>query len=156
MLTLAATERGLVVSTDELDADPYLLSCANGTLDLRSGELRDADPADLLTHGTGIAYDADADCPRWRRFLQEIFDGDRELISFVHRFVGHCLTGDIREHVLAVLHGSGCNGKTTFVETLKRLLGGHAVTAAFDTFIHARSDRAPRNDLARLHGARLV
>ena len=55
--TLAGTEPGIVVTPDDLDADPFLLNCANGTLDLRTGELRGHDPADLLTKMTGAAYE---------------------------------------------------------------------------------------------------
>jgi putative DNA primase/helicase len=155
MLSLAATEPEIVLTVEELDRHPTLLSCANGTVDLRTGGLRDHDPADLITLGTNVVYDPNAECPRWLEFLDELFPDDRELITFVQHFVGYCLTGDTREHVLAVLHGSGCNGKSTFIAVLKQLLGGHAVTAAFDTFMRQR-DRGPRNDLARLHRARLV
>jgi putative DNA primase/helicase len=97
-----------------------------------------------------------ASCPRWERFLEEIFAGDDELTEYVQRLVGYCLTGDTREHTLHVLHGSGCNGKTTFCEIAKRLVGDHAATAAFDSFVRARGDRQVRNDLARLHRTRLV
>lgn len=156
MLTLARTEPTLALSEQELDAHPYLLATASGTLDLRTGALRAADPADLLTRGSDVAYDPDARCPRWERFLTEIFAGDGELIVFLHRLVGYCLTGDTRERLLAVLHGTGCNGKSTMLEILKALLGDLATTSAFDTFTRTRGDRGPRNDLARLRGARLV
>jgi putative DNA primase/helicase len=156
MLTLARTEPAIVVTEGQLDADAYLLACANGTLDLRTGDLRDADPADLITRGTDVDYNPDATCARWERFLHEIFNDDHDLIAFVHRLVGYCLTGDTREHLLAVLHGAGCNGKSTLLEILKALLGDLATTSAFDTFARARGDRGPRNDLARLRGARLV
>ena len=154
-LELAGTEREIVLRAADLDADPLLLSVANGTLDLRGGELRDADPGELLTLGNEIAFDPAAECPRWLRFLEEIFAGDAELVAFVRRLVGYTLTGDTREHVLVVLHGAGCNGKSTFIAILRRLLGDHAVAAAIETFMRQR-DRGPRNDLARLHRARLV
>jgi len=156
MLTLAETEPGIATAVAELDRDPYLLDCQNGTLDLRTGELRAHDPADLITRGTDVAYDPAAAAPRWQRFLAEVFDGDGELIAFVHRLVGYALTGDTREHTLAVLHGTGANGKSTAVEVLKLLLGDLAATAAFDTFARSQGDHGPRNDLARLRGARLV
>jgi putative DNA primase/helicase len=156
MMSLAATEPGVVIRPDDLDAEPYLLGCGNGTLDLRTGDLRRSDPADLLSRGTDVEFVAEAECPRWLEFLGEVFDGDRELVAFLQRFVGYSLTGDTREHVLAVLHGSGCNGKSTLVEVVKRLLGGFASTASFETFVKARGDRGPRNDLARLHRARMV
>lgn len=154
-LELAGTEPEIVLRAEQLDADPMLLSVANGTLDLSTGELRAADPDELLTVGAEVAYDPEAKCPRWLRFLDEVFDGDAELIGFVRRLCGYCLTGDTREHVLPVLHGAGCNGKSTFIASLRRLLGEHAVAAAFETFMRQRN-RGPRNDLARLHRARLV
>jgi putative DNA primase/helicase len=156
MIALAESERRIAVAPDQLDADPFLLATGNGTLDLRAGTLRDPDAADLLTRGTDAVYDPEARCPRWQRFLAEVFDGDRELIGFLKRLVGYALTGDASEQVLAVLQGAGCNGKTVLVETVKRLLGDFAVTAAFDTFARVRGDRGPRNDLARLHRARMV
>jgi putative DNA primase/helicase len=156
MLALATTEPGIALAAEQLDRDPWLLTCPNGTLDLRTGTLRPHDPADLITLATDIAYTPEADCPRWERFLREVFAGDYELIAFMQRLTGYCLTGDTREEVLTVFHGSGCNGKSTFMRVQKRLSGDHALTTAFDTFMRARTDRAPRNDLARLHRARLV
>jgi putative DNA primase/helicase len=154
-LSLAGSEPDVVISAGQLDGDPYLLACSNGVLDLRTSELRPARPDDLISLGTDIPYRPSAGCPRWLNFLGEVFGGDEELIAFLRRFVGYCLTGDVREHVLAVFHGSGANGKSTLIGVLRHLLGDLAVTAAFDTFMRQR-DRGPRNDLARLHRARLV
>ncbi|HEX8104405.1 MAG TPA: phage/plasmid primase, P4 family [Solirubrobacteraceae bacterium] len=155
-LELASQAVELVVHAEDLDRNPFLLTVANGTVDLRAGELRTPERADLITRVTDIEWHADAACPRWERFLAEVFAGDRDLIEWVQRLVGYCLTGDTSEHVLAVLHGRGCNGKSTLVNILRRLAGDLAVTASFDTFTRARGDRGPRNDLARLRGARLV
>jgi putative DNA primase/helicase len=155
MLTVAESEPELVLAADQLDADPWLLSVANGTLDLRTGTLRPHDPAQLISLGSEVIFDPTAACPRWLRFLEEVFDGDRELIEFVQRAAGYSLTGDTREHALFVLHGSGANGKSTLMETLERLPGGLARTSAFDTFMRTR-DKGTRNDLARLQRARLV
>jgi putative DNA primase/helicase len=156
LLALAETELEIAITPDMLDADPWLLTCANGTLDLRTGKMREHEPEDLISLGTAVAYDPDARCARWERFLGEIFGADEDLIGFVHRLVGYMLTGDTRERVLVVLHGSGFNGKSTFLETVKVLLGDFAATASFDSFTRTRGDRGPRNDLARLHRARLV
>jgi putative DNA primase/helicase len=156
MLVLASSEEGIATIPERLDAHPYLLTVANGTLDLRTGALRAHDPADLISLGSEIAYDPDAACPRWERFLDEVFDGDAELVAFIQRSIGYSLTGDTSERVLLVCHGGGKNGKTTLLEVIKALLGGLAETAAFDTFARVRADRGPRNDLARLHRARVV
>src|SRR5512135_408992 len=71
-LTLAGTEPGVAVAPELLDADPWLLNCRNGTLDLRTGELRDHDPVDLITKVTAAAYDPDAPAPTWSPFLHRI------------------------------------------------------------------------------------
>jgi putative DNA primase/helicase len=155
MLRLASTEPELAIPADALDRDPWMLSCENGVLDLRTGKLGPHRPADLISLGVDITFDSDATCPRWEKFLAEVFDGDEELIEFVWRFIGYCLTGDTREQVLAVFHGAGANGKSTLIAVLRQLLGDHALTSAFDTFTRQR-DGGPRNDLARLHRARLV
>jgi len=156
MLALAQSERALVRLPDSLDANPWLFSAANGVVDLRTGQRKPHSRDDLISLGTDVAYEPDAPCPRWQQFLEEIFASDAELIGFAQRFIGYSLTGDTREQILALFAGSGCNGKTVFLNVLRRLLGSYAVTSAFDTFMRARSDRAPRNDLARLHRARLV
>jgi putative DNA primase/helicase len=155
-VTLAQTERAVIVPLEALDAQPDLLAVANGTVDLTTGELRQARRDDLLTRGTQIAYDPDAQCPRFERFVAEVFAGDLELVEFVQRFAGYTLTGHTGEQVLAVFHGTGGNGKSALVTVLRALLGDLAAAAPFDTFIAARGPRGPRDDLARLRGARLV
>jgi len=138
------------------DRDPFLLTVGNGTLDLHTGKLRAARPEDLVTRATDILYDPSAGAPRWSKFLDEIFAGDKELISFIQRAVGYSLTGDTCEQCFFILYGSGANGKTTFLETVIKLLGNHAVTAPFATFLVQRYPGAARNDLAALHAARFV
>jgi putative DNA primase/helicase len=155
MLSLAGTEAEIALDPEQLDADPWLLTCANGTLDLRTGTLREHDPGDLISLATDVSYNPDATCQRWLRFLREVFQDDHDLVGFVRRAVGYSLTGDTREHILFVLHGSGCNGKSTLVETVHRVCGDLACTSPFDSFARVR-DRGIRNDVARLHRARLV
>lgn len=154
-LELSAVDERTVIRADELDVHPHLLAAANGTIDLRTGELRPSRRCDLITLATPVTVDPDAECPRWERFLAEVFDGDADLVAWMQRLVGYCLTGDTREHVLPVLHGDGANGKSTLVGVLERLLGPLALTAAFETFLDGRGGTADY-DLARLRGARLV
>jgi putative DNA primase/helicase len=133
LLSQATTEPQIALAADAIDRDGRLLTCANGTLDLRTAELRDHDPADLITRGTSVAYDPDAKCSQWLQFLDEVFAGDAELIEFIHRFVGYCLTGETKEHILAVFHGAGCNGKSTFIGVLKHLLVVHPASSLSDS-----------------------
>ena len=137
------------------DQQPYLLACRNGTVDLRTGALRQHRRGDLLTKVVAVDFDADARCPRWEAFLLEVMDGSAEMVAFLQRAVGYSLTGATVEQVLFLLYGTGANGKSTFTETLRALLGDYATQAEFTTFL-ARSSDSVRNDIARLVGARFV
>ena len=145
----------LAVQPELLDSQPWLLNCGNGTVDLRKREVRPHDRADLLTRIVPVDYDEGAACPLWERFLDRIFDRNAELIAFVQRAVGYSLTGLNTEQVLFLAVGTGANGKSTFLEILRHILGDYATNAEFSTFLKRDGDGA-RNDLARLAGARLV
>lgn len=112
-LTLASTEPEVAVSPDDLDADPFLLNCSNGTLDLRTGELREHDPADLITKVTAAAYRPDAAGAEWVKFLDRV-QPDPDMRNFLARLLGHALEGRVVEHVLPIHFGPGANGKTTW------------------------------------------
>lgn len=155
MVALARTEDGIAIMPDCLDRDPWLLTVANGAIDLRTGTLRPAQRSDDVTKLAPVTYDADATCPQWLTFLDRIMDGNDALIAFLQRAVGYALTGDVSEHCLFLLYGTGRNGKTTFMETLAALLGDYAQTTPTETLLVRREGGIP-NDLARLVGARLV
>jgi putative DNA primase/helicase len=155
MVTLARSEPGIPVTPDALDLDPWLLNVLNGTIDLRTGKLRPHRRKDLITKLVSIEYDPDAKCARWEAFLDRIFAGDQGLIGSVQRAAGYSLTSTARERVIFLLFGSGANGKTTFLETLRAVLGDYAMTTPIETLLVKRTGGIP-NDLARLKGARLV
>src|SRR5438034_3841891 len=156
MLTSAQSIGQLATTAADYDRDPFLLTVGNGTMDLSTGGLRDFRPGDLITRATDVIYSESAECPRWLRFLDEIFARDTQLINFVWRSVGYSLTGDTREQCLFILYGGGANGKSTFLETLLKLAGTHAAITSFSTFLVHQNLGAPRNDMAKLHSARLV
>jgi putative DNA primase/helicase len=153
MLSLAQSL--LPIATEELDQRPGWLNCVNGTVDLATGQLRPHSPADYITKQVPVVYNADADCPNWLAFLYRIMGGNERLIGFLQRALGYSLTGETSEQVLFLLYGTGANGKSTFLETLRAVLGDYAVVADFTSFVKRKSDGA-RNDLARLVGARFV
>lgn len=123
MLDLARSEKGIPVRPADLDRDGWLLNVANGTLDLRTGELREHRQADAITKLCPTTYDPAATCPTWLAFLDRIMAGNQGLISFLQRAVGYSLTGVIREHVLLFLYGKGQNGKSTFLNAMQHVLG---------------------------------
>jgi len=146
----------LTVRYTDFDKDPWLLCCANGVIDLRTGELRPSKPEDMLHRSTNIRYDPTAECPRWERFLREIFLEDEGLIGFVRRAVGYSLTGLMPETVF-VCYGTGANGKSTFLTVLAGLLGENAAVAPPSVFRRGMErGEAPSPDLAKLAGARLA
>lgn len=155
MVTLARSEPGIPILSDELDSNIWLLNCKNGTLDLRTGKLKPHDRNDCITKFVPVEYDPCADFVEWAKFLNRIMDGDQELISFLQRAVGYSLTGSTKEQCLFILHGTGANGKTTFLETIAELLSGYAQKTPTDTLMMKDTSGVP-NDLARLKGSRFV
>lgn len=154
-LSLAESSPSLMLAPDVFDADPYLLNCNNGTIDLRSGVLRPHSADDMITKCTGVEYDSNADLSLWTRHLERVLDGDISLITFLRVAAGYTATGDVSEEVLFLVHGPAAGGKTTTIEALKTALGDYALTCDFDTFLK-RPAGGVRNDIARLAGARFV
>lgn len=155
MVALARSEPGVYVDADDLDSDPWLLNCQNGTLDLTTGTLRQHLREDLLTKIVPVDYRPDARCPRWDGFLRRVFDNHEPLIDYVCRAVGYSLTGDTSERVLFLLHGTGRNGKSTLLEAVHYVLGDYARSTPTQTLMTRRADSIP-NDVAALKGARFV
>ncbi len=155
LLYLAQSEFPIADAGDAWDRDAMLVAASNGVLELRSGTLRPGRREDRITMSVTTPFDADAACPRWERFLEEVFCGDREVVSFVHRAVGYSLTGDASEQALFLCYGTGANGKGTFSRVLMNLFGDYAGNMPFSTIeLHQRS--AIPNDLAALAGKRFV
>lgn len=156
MLRRVMSEPGIPVTPSQLDSDPWLLNVHNGVIDLRRGELRPHDRDLLMTKVAPVAYDPDAECPRWLSFLDRIMGGDQSLIDFLQRAVGYSLTGTTGERALFFQYGAGANGKSTFLEVMRALMSDYAQQADFTTFLERKGDQGPRNDIARLFGARVV
>jgi putative DNA primase/helicase len=147
--------REFATTINQYDVDKYLASTLNGTLNLRTGDFYEAKRSDYISKQLGANYDTDADCPRWKKFLNEIFDGDKELIRFVQKIVGYSLTGDVSEQKMFIFYGFGKNGKTVFINIISALLGNYSASASFKTF-DADKQSEQTNDLAMLNGRRFV
>ncbi len=152
----ARSDPRIVIRPDQLDADVWQLNCANGTIDLRSGELHPHRREDLITKLAPVEFDPAAELPLWERVLDEATDGNEEMKAFLARLAGYSLTGVTTEEKLPFVYGPGATSKSTFLEALKSTWGDYAQTADFETFLKRNSTGSPRTDLARLAGARLV
>jgi putative DNA primase/helicase len=156
MLELARSEPGIPLLPEALDTQPSLLNVGNGVLDLETGQLSAHDPRWLITKQTPVAFDPDAESPRWESWLEQMLGGDTELKRYIQQLAGLCLSGHTTEAIF-IFFGSGANGKSTFIETLMDLLGDYAVATRPETLMRGRSDRGGADPaVVALRGARLV
>ena len=143
------------VEASYFDSDPWLLGTPGGTVDLKTGRILKADPAHRITKLTAVGPGKVDECPRWLRFLDESTGSDPQLVAFLQRWFGYCLTGSVQEHALVFLYGAGNNGKSVFLNVLSGVLGDYAVTASMDVLTASKYDRHP-TEIAALAGSRLV
>ncbi len=155
MTELVRSEPGMAVQINDFDRDPYFLNCLNGTVDLRTGQLRPHRREDLITQLVPVEYDPNATCPTWDDFQAKISGGSSELVNFKQKAFGYALTGTTLEQVIFICFGTGANGKSTELEVLREMLGDFAKGTEFSSFEQQRTGSI-RNDLARLRGARFV
>jgi putative DNA primase/helicase len=157
MIDLAKSEPGIPITQNALDTDPWLLTVENGTLDLRTGTLREHRREDLITKLAPVKYDPEATCPTWEAFLKRIMAGDEGLIRYIQKALGYALTGDTREQCFFILHGTGANGKSTLTTVVAKVAGGYSQHTPTETLLVRHTTNAGiNNDVARLHGARMV
>lgn len=163
VLEAAKIEPLVLRSPEQMDHHPWLFNCANGTLDLRSPferegpKFRPASRADCMTKTSPIPWDPDAECKLWLQFLDTIMGGDQEMVRFLQRLAGYLLVAGNPEHKLAILHGTGANGKSVFVETLSHVYGDYASMTSTETLMD--NERASNNQvyaLAKLAGVRFL
>lgn len=157
---LARSDRRLAATTPQWDAQPWLLTTGDetsgATFDLRTGSGRPPEANNYITKKTACrAAPPGTSHPLFSAFLDRITSGDTELQQFLQRYIGYCLSGITTEHVFIFGHGTGANGKGTFLNTIQSIFGNYATTAHVSTFMASSTEQHP-TDLAKLAGARLV
>ena len=150
----AKSKPEIAITQDKCDRDPMLLGTPIGTVDLRTGVWRRGDPSDLITRCTR-AIPQNLPYPKWLQFLEHATGGDHEMIGFLQRFAGYCLTGETSEHAIVFIHGDGGTGKGTFLRALDHVLGDYAGFAQMATFCTSPNERHS-NVIARLRPFRFV
>lgn len=150
---LAGADPSIATEVDRLDQHVMLLNTPEGVVDLDTGVVGPHERRLLLTQITCAS--PGVGCPIWMSFLETITGGDQELIAYLARVAGYCLTGQTNEQAFFLLHGLGANGKSVFLQTLAHVLGDYAATAASDTFI-SRGGTRHLSEIAGLRGARMV
>ncbi len=157
ILNMTIPQPGISITANQLDNQPWLLNVRNGTLDLRTGELRQADSNDLLTQQIDINYNPEATTDEWEAFLLTIFNNDVELIDFTQRGVGFSLNGTQLERVFFFLCGLGMNGKSALMAALRQVLVPYAMEAKPELFMEKKfAGSGPDEGQAALKGIRLL
>jgi putative DNA primase/helicase len=158
MVHLAKTQSTVTRRLAEFDKDAHLLNCENGVIDLRTGDLLPHDRSHMMMKMCRVAYDPEAACPTWLRFLGRIQRDDPEMIGFIQRLGGYCLWGTSEEEAIHFLHGGGRNGKGKFLLTLVNIMGDYAGTVPFATFLDGARHNAsgPNEAVAGMAGKRLI
>lgn len=141
----------------QMDKYKMVLNTPSGVLDLKSGTLSEHKPEAYFTRITSAEYTSNADCPQWLKFLDEIFGGDKDLIRYVQKAVGYSLTGSTAEQCVFFLFGTGRNGKSTFLDIIRAIMGDYASNIQPETImVRSNQSSAINSDIARLKGARFV
>lgn len=158
MLRLAATDQNVIVTPDQLDDAAGLLNLENGTLNLDTGHVHPHHQRNLLTALAPSEWDGDEPCGpdcEWEGFLRLVVPDD-EVRSFLQRYSAYAVSGRSDLKVAVFLHGNTDTGKTTFVETLRGVLGPDYTVEVADTLLVAsRGDHHP-TEVVDLHGKRLA
>lgn len=156
MIELAKSDTRISRAHNAFDADPYMFSCGNGVLDLRTGLLRPHSQDDLITKATTVEYDPNAVLEAWDRFILQACDGDPELVSYVQRAVGYSMTGSVKEEAMFLITGPAASGKSTFISAVMHALGGYSCTFMSDTILMRGQQARRDNELAFAAGLRMA
>ena len=154
-LKLAQTEPELAVSVDKFDADPWLLPVQNGVVDLRTGLFRPIEEDDYFLNVSPVTFDADADCPNWISFL-ELVQPKRAMRTYLQKLVGLSLVGSSAEEIIIFLYGIAGAGKSTFMNTILKVMGRELAIKFSTSVLLARDRDGSANELLPFRGARLA
>ena len=155
MLYFARSDEKVAIRAPALDADPWLLCCTNGTIDLRTGELRKHNPDDLITRMVPVSYNPAAKSELFDRFLVSATNGDKELERYLQRALGFSTCGEYADEQVYFVYGPTASGKSTLMNAVRSTLGPYAATASGGSFLQT-TPGGPRNDLAQLDKTRFI
>src|SRR5699024_6159145 len=153
---LRESQHLLPITPEQFDQDKFLLNTQNGYIDLKSGKLMDHDKDKYFTRISNVEYTDKIDCPLWEDFLNQIFDGDKQLINYIKRAVGYSLSGSTEEQMMFILHGNGRNGKSVFLDIITEMLGNYTTNIQPQAIMVKQQSNNASPEIAKLDGARLV
>ena len=135
-----------------------ILIVKNGVVDLRTGELLDFSPDYYSTQAVvDINYNPKAGEPtRFLQFLDEIFAGDKKIIEYLLRFLGYCLTGEVKESKFLICYGSGANGKSVLFNLIRDVMGMYSDSMAPSGILKKRNSDGPNSSVMKIRDTRMV
>lgn len=153
-IELASTNPELQISNTDFDSNPYIIATKDAVIDLKTGE-QIHNYSGYLRNTLNVTFDPKATCEQWEKFLDDIMLSDKEMIDFLHRFIGYALTGTVKDEIVAFFTGTGSNGKSTFTETITYIMGDYSFISPPTLWAKTKGDQ-PKNDIADLFGKRFV
>jgi len=155
MLEGASWEEAVRIKSNSVDSNPMLIGTLNGVVDLETGEIIQNNKEYFITKRVNASFDKESECPNWDRFLNRITGEDQEMIEYLNLLTSYFLTGETNERKLFIIHGSGSNGKTTWVRCIQDILGEYASQIPVESLSYTKSNAIDDN-LSRTTGSRLT
>ena len=154
--TLKESRPMIEITPQELDSNPFLLCTPNATYDLRLGMAgaREHSPEDFITKITTVSP-GDKGRQIWLDCLDTIFCGDQVLIEYVQNICGLAAIGKVEVEALIIAYGCGRNGKSTFWNSISRVLGLYSGNVSADTLTFG-CRRNVKPEMAEVKGKRLL
>jgi putative DNA primase/helicase len=152
--TISSAEPEIARSADQFNRDHFLFATPDGTIELKTGTLRESRPEDMITKCGGCSPAAGTPS-RWLEFLFRIFDDDATMVDYIQDWMGYSLTGDANIEQFLYLGGPGGNGKGTITHTLLGILGSYGHSAPASLLLYTPNPQHP-TAIAALHEKRCV
>ena len=148
--------KGVPVLNSELDSNQYLMCTDSGTIDLRTGEVRDNDKNDLISQSTNCKISHDKPVV-WLRFLDEVFQGNKDLIHYMHKALGYSISDLCVEQCMFIIQSEGNSGKSLLMDVVRTILSSYAITSSSQLITDEKyNSSGNKEEIARLKGKRIV
>lgn len=157
MLKEAMHLGNIPATNSDFDKEIFYLNVKNGVLDLKNNKLMPHDKKYMQSKYIDIECDTKNDPKLWLKFLNDIFNEDKEMISYIQKAIGYTLTGSTKEQCFFQCYGEGANGKSVFLDIVYSLLGTYALNSQVDSILAKSNNSGGANsEIARMSGARFV
>lgn len=147
---------GIPVTNDELDRDKYLICTQSGTINLKDGSIRENLREDLMSQCTNCGI-SEEEPTLWLKTLNEIFQGNKEVMHYVHKALGYSISDLCVEQIMFILQSDGNSGKSLIFDIIRTILSSYAITSSSQLITEEKyNSGSNKEEIARLKGKRLV